>query len=118
MNDPQPPAGAPAPKPLAFTVSGGTITVLKDPKFDDKEFQRQCDLLLQTPHNPVVIDLAKVGYLQSPEIAFLFVFVKKAKQMGKTVELRVSRTVQLVLKRIQLDHLAGVHTPEEGAGQD
>ncbi|MBI5369122.1 MAG: hypothetical protein HZA54_18950 [Planctomycetes bacterium] len=109
------PAAAPVepPRPPQYVIREGTLIVSKDPKFSDPEFQRHCDLLLNTPYNPIVIDLSKVAYIQSPEIACLILFIKKARAAKKAVELKISKTVFTVLKLMNLHHLAGLHKADE-----
>ncbi len=103
---------AATPPPPKYRIENAVLHVSKDPKFNDPEFQRQCDLLLECPESLVTLELTRVAYLQSPEIACLFLFLKKAKDRGKAVDIRVSRTVLIVLKNMNLHRLAGLHAAD------
>jgi ABC-type transporter Mla MlaB component len=109
----------PEPLPQYFIVRG-VLHVSKDPKFSDPEFQQHCDWLLESSQATVTIDLSQVAYLQSPEIACLCRVLMKAREKKKAVDLRISPKVMVVLKRMNLHKLAGLHVPDEPgpAGSD
>ncbi|MBI3268588.1 MAG: hypothetical protein HYZ53_06170 [Planctomycetes bacterium] len=114
MVDSNPSAGAPATPTPQYVLKDGNLAVLRDPRFSDAEFARHCKLLLQCPQEELLLDLSRVAYVQSPEIAAILAFLNEAEELGKTVELKVSKTVYTVLRRMSLDHIVGLHRTTGG----
>ncbi len=88
-----------------FELGEGRLVCNRDPRFDDPVFKSACEELLKCAGPDLYLDMSKVKMISSPEIGLVIHLWKRAKAQGKTLSVRVSKTIYTVLKIIQLENV-------------
>jgi hypothetical protein len=100
-----------------LTVEGGRLTALHELPFHARELELGCRRLLESNAPELVIDLARLEYVASPQIGALVATSSRAAETGRSLRILVSPRLVKFLDRLRLDGLLSydvVEPPVQG----
>lgn len=102
-----------------LSIEGGRLTALREIPFHARELELGCHRLLESAGAELVIDLACLEYVASPQIGTLVAACSRAAETGRRLAIRVSPRLVRFLERLQVDGLLSyevVEPPADASG--
>ena len=100
---------------IPYFVRDGVLRINGALKYQDRELRLAVMLLLSGSHTSVCIDVSRVPSLCSPEIQFLGKMAASAKERGKRLRIRLSKSMRDMLRELELGGVLEVEEAPEPA---
>jgi len=97
---------------IPYIVKDGVLKLSGELKYQDRELRLACMMLIQGPQPVVCMDLSKVPSLCSPEIQFIAKMAESARQRGKNLKVRLSKTLRQMFTDLELGGLIQIEEVE------
>lgn len=98
---------------LEVGAAGTTLTLHCDLSFSvEREFKKVCDELLDSKGSELLVNLAEVHYICSSCIGVLLLLHEDAKDKGKRVRVRASRSIAPICQLMGLDDVLELEVVE------
>ena len=88
-----------------LSIEGGRLTALREIPFHARELELGCHRLLASAGPELVIDLACLEYVASPQIGALIAASARAEETGRKLRILINARLVKFLERLQVDGL-------------